>query len=354
MPMEKLSPIAAALVAENPKAVVSNYRGAAMVERFGDPADEFRAMLSGCAVFDMGWRTRIKVTGEDRVRWLNGMVTNTATLGGGDGNYSLVLSPQGRIQADLEVFQTADGPLLLETDEAQRETLLKWLDHYIIMDDVALEDLRESKTAICVAGVTAAAAIGGGDVAPMKMVATKITGCDVTVVRKEPSAVPTFEVWCNASDALTIWRELIADGAAPAGWRAMEMLRIASGVPLFGRDITDKTLAQETGQTRALNFTKGCYIGQEIVERVRSRGAVHRMLSTFRLASLPETLPAPITADDKQIGTLTSAADLPLAGGAFIAGLGIARLDALESGANLAVEGVAMERANLPFVRAEP
>ncbi|HZC44485.1 MAG TPA: hypothetical protein VE195_09940, partial [Acidobacteriaceae bacterium] len=117
------------------------YRGAESVSGFSNSTDELAALLNSVGVYDLGWRRLIRCTGEDRVRWLNGMVTNfVGNLSENTGCYAFVLNAQGRIQGDLDIFRRADS-VWLQTDAAQVDTLIAFLDHYIIMDDVTLESL---------------------------------------------------------------------------------------------------------------------------------------------------------------------------------------------------------------------
>src|SRR5208337_573680 len=119
---------------------------------FGDPRAEFQALLSGCGLYDLSWRAKIAVTGGDRVRWLNGMVTNNVRdLAPGHGVYAFLLNAQGRIQADLYVFQRGDS-LLVDTERGQREKVLQLFDHYIIADDVEIADISEKLTALGLTG----------------------------------------------------------------------------------------------------------------------------------------------------------------------------------------------------------
>src|SRR5207253_1910917 len=130
------------------------------------------------------------------------------------------------------------------------------------------------------------------------------------------------ELWIAPSDAAATWQALVAAGAEPAGVEALELDRIARGEPRYGQDIRERELPQETGQQRALHFQKGCYIGQEIVERIRSRGAVHRQFSGFVFR---DSLPAPgakIEAAGKEVGEITSTAALPGNNGGRRVGLG--------------------------------
>src|SRR5579872_7480479 len=123
---------------------MGSYNGAEGVAAFTDPGSELRALVSGCGVFDLGWRARVMVTGKDRVRWLNGMVTNTIKdLPPNRGNYSFVLNPQGRILGDMYIYNLGES-LLLDTDRSQLETVINTLKRFIIMDQVELADPGES------------------------------------------------------------------------------------------------------------------------------------------------------------------------------------------------------------------
>src|SRR5437868_9719333 len=117
-------------------AQLGEYGSVETATSFGDVAREFRELTLGCAVYDLGWRAKIVVTGEDRVRWLNGMVTNNIKdLPLNQGNYSFILNPQGRILGDLYTYNRGDS-LLIDTERSQLKNLLKLFEHYIIMDDV--------------------------------------------------------------------------------------------------------------------------------------------------------------------------------------------------------------------------
>src|SRR5215471_10703092 len=132
----------------------AEYHGATTAARFAAPDAEFRSLLEGCGVFDLGWRARARVEGRDRVRWLNGMVSNNIRdLGVGRGVYVFVLNPQGRIQGDLYAFNAGEC-IYLETDTAQAR-LFEALKRYIIMDQVTLNEISD-QTAIGVQGPQAA------------------------------------------------------------------------------------------------------------------------------------------------------------------------------------------------------
>jgi folate-binding protein YgfZ len=225
------------------------------------------------------------------------------------------LNPQGHILADLYAYNRGES-ITVDTDRSQVDKILATFDHYIIMDDVEVKNLGDQRTAIGIAGprsreVLAAAGIQVPETSPLELVEPTCAcdcGCiSCTAVRGDDPTLEQYELWLSPADVKTTWDALVQHGATPVGTEALELQRIFSGVPLYGIDIRERDLPQETEQARALNFNKGCYVGQEIVERIRSRGAVHRKFSGF----LSEHTIVPgtkIVVNDKETGEITSAA----------------------------------------------
>ena len=297
---------------------------------FGDVRAEFQSLLSGCGLYDLGWRAKIAVTGSDRVRWLNGMISNNVRdLATGHGVYAFLLNAQGRIQADLYAFNRGES-LLVDTEQSQREKILQLFDHYIIADDVEVADVSEKLTALGLTGpesrtVLQKAGIPAPELAHLQFADIKCREIDITVLRSGEEAKESWQVWIAPEHVAKLRDALIEAGAKPTGTAALNLFRISRGIPQFGVDIRDRDLPQETGQMRALSFTKGCYLGQEIVERIRSRGAVHRQFAAFEVEG---PLPEPgtkIQATEKEVGEITSSAILPLPGGDRAVALGYLR-----------------------------
>ena len=335
------------------------YRGAETAAAYSDPRSEFAALLSGCAIYDLGWRAKISLAGKDRIRWLNGMITNNIRdLASGHGLYAFLLNPQGRILGDMYAYNRGET-LLLDTDQSQAAKLAELLKRYIIMDKVELANVSEQLTAIGITGPQSPELLRHAgfelpELAPLQLADTVWQGIALTLVRGVPTgpAAPqaeSYEIWLAPENANSVWQALIAARATPVGSEALELYRIAAGIPRYGQDIRERDLPQETEQIRALHFTKGCYIGQEIVERIRSRGNVHRKFTGFVIDG---PLPSPGTKlqlDGKDIGEVTSVASLPTASGDRVVALGYIRREAAIPGKVLqAGEGRAMV-AELPF-----
>jgi folate-binding protein YgfZ len=331
---------------------VAEYRGAATAARFSTPLAEFESLLAGCGVYDLGFRAKISLTGGDRVRWLNGMVTNNIRdLAASHGVYAFLLNPQGHILGDLYAYNRGDS-ITVDTDLSQTEKVLATFDHYIIMDDVEVANLSEQITALGVAGpksrdVLASVGLEIPDMRPMQLHLAHWRGLDCTLVRGDIRD-DAYEVWLAPENVRQLWDALIAAGAAPVGSEALELCRISAGVPRYGMDIRERDLPQETDQARALNFNKGCYIGQEIVERIRSRGAVHRTFAGFSWDGGEPVAPgAKVFSGEKEVGEITSA--LSLGRDQPGLALGYIRREARLPGKEVLIGATKAQVAELPF-----
>jgi folate-binding protein YgfZ len=312
------------------------YRGALTPKRLDEAETETAALVSRAAVHDLGWLRRVAVRGEDRFRWLSGMVTNTVNeLGENAGAWNLVLNAQGRIQGDLHVWRDGDN-LELEIAADQYDRLLAHMERFIIMDDVELVPLGE-ETALGLAGPLAAdllvrlglPALAEPPAESMSCARVHWNGHELRIARGYGVLAPHYELWVRAAQIPALWSALVEAGAIPVGAATLEAVRIAEGIPAYGIDIAERDLPQETSQMRALHFSKGCYLGQEIVERIRSRGSVHRHLRQLELSGPVPAAGAELRLDGGAIaGQITSAEELPLANGNRIFALGMMRGEA--------------------------
>jgi folate-binding protein YgfZ len=358
-----------ALLAPRIALTLANYRGVQTPCNLDTPQNEMEALLHGAALHDLGWKRRVAVRGEDRFRWLSGMVTNTVNdLFPNSGAWNLVLNAQGHIQGDLTVWRgveelspqrrkpggdgkiaphpanpqggtpfAGEGSIELEMEICQYEKLIVHLERFIIMDDVELVTLGAeppgqagSETCIGLTGPLADQVLNRVGLPQLSLAMQSAhvewNGIDLLIQRYWGTVVPHYQFWLPVANLQKLWSCLRTGGAMPTGFESFDRLRIAEGVPLYGVDMAERDLPQETAQNRALHFNKGCYQGQEIVERIHSRGHVNRHLRSLEL-----TGPAPAAgtvlqqASGEETGVLTSAAQLPLASGARTFGLAMIR-----------------------------
>ncbi len=315
---------------------------------------QLSSLLSGAAISHLdavGW---VQVSGGDRVRWLNGMVTNNVQqLADGAGNYNFFLNAQGRIQGDGYIFAQADS-LLIETQASQIATLIPYLDHYIIMDDVELKDITGTRSGMTIIGPQSTAVLSqlGLDISelkPLQLREISWNGRKVSVIHTYSPLVPRYEVWADEATMDGLFQALQTAGTILATSQDLESLRVFEGTPRYGTDIRDRDLPQETSQARALHFSKGCYLGQEIVERIRSRGNVHRAFHAFRLEGELPAAGAVLEAAGKPVGELTTVAAIPFDNRSVQLALGYIRREALERGGPISYPGGTATSITPPF-----
>jgi folate-binding protein YgfZ len=306
--------------------------------------NELQHILQGAATAPLTDRAFLRITGPDATRWLNGMATNNIKdLAPGEGNYNFFLNAQGRIQGDAIIYRepaaTSESPsYLFVTQAAQAEKLLPVLDRFIIMDDVELTPAATDETSLLLLGPQAPAALqalGLPALEPLRYALADTSAGPVTALTPTPTSIPLLELRAPAAIAATLHKRLAESGLPQVSAEALEQFRILTGTPRYGTDIrnteTAKDLPQETNQHHALHFAKGCYLGQEIVERIRSRGQVHRLFTKLELTGdLPTNLPAPLESNGKPAGEITSAALVPLPDGDKLLALGYVRREALD------------------------
>ena len=312
---------------------------------------ELHSLLSGCAAYKLD-RILLTFSGKDRTRWLNGMVSNNIRdLSEGHGVYAFVLNPQGQIQGDLYAFHRGES-LVVEIDRAQAN-LVPQLRRYIIMDKVEVEELGDRVAVLGIAGPAAEQVLSSlGIIAPaaaLGLSETTWNGVALTVVRGDNPCVPDFQFWLASDQALQFWNALLQARAQEIHDPALETFRVLCGIPKVGADIRERTLPQETAQDRALNFNKGCYIGQEIVERIRARGSVHRVLTGLVIDGPLPPPGSPVRVDGKDIGLITSTATVPARDGDRAIALGLVRKERLSGGVIFEVAGSEGTPVPLPF-----
>jgi len=238
----------------------------------------YDALRNGAAWLDLSTRGKIKLLGEDRARLLHAMTTNhIQQLTPGTGCYAFFLTVQGRILADVNVLCRPDH-FLLDLERETREKVYQHLDHYIIADDVTLEDVTGSTATIAVEGPKSAEVLHTAGAPTPEVDYSSAEWGTRLVARLNSTGSPGFFVFAPEGEKAELIAELEAAGAVAGDAEAFNVVRIEHGKARYGDDLSERFLAQEANQPHALHFSKGCYLGQEIVERVRSRGQLHRVL----------------------------------------------------------------------------
>ena len=314
-------------------------------------ARELRAVRESAGLFRLPGRGVLEVTGSDRVRWLDGMISaDVKSLANGCGAHGLLLTRQGRIVADLHVLARAEG-FWLELERAALASVRERLAGYVIADDVSLAE-RPELTRLALEGPAAASclAAAGADVHALARHAWReadLAGARVTLAAYALSGLPGFQLFVPAAAAEAAAGALLAAGARAASSDTLECLRVAAGVPWLGRELDESVLPAEARLDDAISTTKGCYTGQEVVTRMRSRGRVGHLLVGLRFDG--EALPArgaEIEGAAGRIGQVTSSVLSPEAGAI---GLGFVRAEDATPGASVRVAGMAAHIAALPL-----
>ncbi len=323
--------------------------GAQVVETFGELEAEYAAIRKGCLLLDLPQRAIIEVTGDDRHAFLNRMLTQELKdLRPFQSHPSFWLNRKGRIDADLRVTELPDRTLL-SVDILAAPRTVETLDAFVIADDVTLTDLTDRVHTLALHGPKAPALLAavstpldGPPIADLAQgQATLITIADHTVRidRVDQTAEPGFDLHLGVDAVPAVYRTLLERGLADTpdhaepfrlrqgGWHAFNIARIEAGTPYYNIDFGPDSLPAETGVQRdRVSFTKGCYLGQEVVARLDALGKPKKQLVALRIDGASDdhqpTTGAPIFAqadDAKPIGAVTSSTRSPMLSDAIIA-----------------------------------
>lgn len=297
-----------------------------VVADYGDWLAEHAALRESAGVLDLSFRSRICITGTDRARWLNGQVTNNVKDSRvGQGCYAALVNAKGKLQSDLNIYCLADE-LLLDFEPGLTASVSQRLEKYIIADDVQLMDVAPHYGLLSVQGPKSDAVVQGLGLfneiptQPMHFTSIKDATLGELYLMNQPRMgtngfdlfVPTPALGAVMDKLIAAAREL---GGRACGWTALETARVEAGIPRFGVDMDESNLAPEAGiESRAISYTKGCYIGQEVIARIRTYGQVAKSLRSLRLADDLKTLPSKgdrLFHDGKEVGFVTSAVKSP-------------------------------------------
>lgn len=289
--------------------------GWAMPASYGEELAEHRTVREGGAgLIDLSARGLTEVSGTEAVMFLNGLITNDVkTLE--DGAWMLAAFPnaQGRLVAFARVLRRGDA-YLFDTEAATREAVFKTLERFTLAGDFKVSDLADKTAQLSVQGTQAAEVIAatlseeGAQVERGRISAVQWNGQRVDVIRATHTGEDGFDIFVSAEQAPFLWDALVTNGARPVGFDALETLRIEAGLPRHGADMDESNVVTETGLDEAVSYTKGCYIGQEIIARIHWRGHVAKRLAGLVFEDEGEVRRGALvrSADDKEIGRITS------------------------------------------------
>lgn len=292
--------------------------GAEVVADYGDATAERSALRNTVGVLDLSCRSRLCLVGADRVKFLHGQVTNDVQrLRIGEGCYAALVNAKGKMHSDLNLYRLADE-LLLDFEMGYTTAVTQRLEKYIITDDVQVLDAAPHYGLFSILGPRAAEAITQLGL-PWELPAKPLgfsahqdaTLGQLYLMRRASSG---FDLFIPTASLGAVFDKLVAAakslGGRACGWHALETARIEAGLPRFGQDMDETNLPPEAGiESRAISYSKGCYIGQEVIARIRTYGQVAKTLRLLRLSADLTPLPArgdPLVADGKEVGHLTS------------------------------------------------
>jgi len=338
-------------------ATLGDYQGTLVPSRFTDPVAEHRAVREASGLFDFSFRGKFAIKGRDHAKFLHRIVSNDIKrLAPGEGTYATLLNPQGHILVDLRLY-CAEDRFFADTAADLRDKALNGLKRYVISDQVEFEIL--DLFALAFEGPRSRALLEKTlhihlpEMEAFDHFALNYAGFPLRVVRAGSTGEEGYEVWTGAKGMLAVWGAACGQaptyGTLPCGTQALETLRIEAGIPQYGRELGEDTIPNEAGLWNALSFSKGCYVGQEIVERTRSRGHVNwKLMGLIADTEVPPPPGDKLVQDGKEIGEVTSSCVSPTLGKSIA--LAFLRREVAELGTKLeSSSGTAAVVVALPF-----
>jgi folate-binding protein YgfZ len=320
-------------------AVFGEVNGQEVVLHYGDWLAEYAALREGAGILDLSFRSRLCVVGADAQRFLNGQVTNNVRdLQIGEGCYAALVSAKGKLHSDLNIYRL-ENEMLLDFEPGLSESVTQRLEKFVIAEDAQVIDAATSYGLLSVQGPKSTEVVGV--LSPQFSVPTKA----MSVTKLEDAAFGEIyvaarshglDLFVLAAAMKDVAVRLLTGGARLCGWQALETVRVEAGVPRFGADMDETNLAPEALDTRAISYAKGCYIGQEVIARIRTYGQVAKSLRGLRVGGEGQEAPAKRTKlffGEKEVGSITSAVWSPTL--RAVIALGYVRREANQIGTEL-------------------
>jgi folate-binding protein YgfZ len=295
-------------------------KGQEAVSDYGDSSREYKALRESAALMDLSFRGRLCLVGADAQKFLNGQVTNNLKdLKVGQGCYAALVSAKGKMQSDLNV-RRLENEWLLDFEPGLSAAIKERLEKFVVAEDVQIIDVAPLYGLLRVAGPEAAkiasAVVKEIPALPLEIKKAQSESFGEYYIAFQPGPPePAFDFFAPVESIGRLAQALVDSGCALCGWQALETARIESTAPRFGADIDESNLPPEAGlETRAISYSKGCYIGQEVIARIRTYGQVAKTLRGLKFDSTAAKLPvkgAKLFHGDKEVGYVTSATASP-------------------------------------------
>jgi aminomethyltransferase len=303
-------------------AILADYDGWSLPRHFGDPREEYLFVRRAAGLLDFSNRAVLEFTGADRLPYLQGLISNDLRVASpGEGIYAAFLSQQGKVLGDCRVL-TTDESFIVDVWEPLKPKILDHLQRYLVADEVEIADLTDRCAILAIQGPKSELLLEKflpKDQQPKKVLdhsIAEIGGVEIRICRYSHTGEDGFDLIIPLAAVESMAHQLTESASTySARWigaEAYEMLRIEAGIPRYGVDITDDNLILETGLAQAVSFNKGCYLGQEVVERIRSRGHVNKALTGLVIhGENPPPAGSKLLSAEKEIGTITSSVYSP-------------------------------------------
>jgi len=310
--------------------------------------NEYWAIQKSAGLADLSHLGLLEVTGRDRVSFLNALLpSDLSKMDAGTGVHSAFLNTKARVLADLYVYAREED-LLIDTGDSPAARVREELDRFVITEDVKIKDVTPELVHLTLQGPNSAEILRselGISFPDKRELDHKMIGPTI-IVERDRTHQGGYDLIIPQDEAEAVWQNFLLKGVTPVGMDALEILRLEAGIPRYGVDVDDNTIILEAGFKDTISFSKGCYLGQEVVARATHIGRVNKNLVQFQADS--EHVPSPksrLSSEGKEAGYVTSAAFSP--GLKSVIGLGYAQRDFAKQGTKLTVES---ENGQLPTV----
>ena len=309
---------------------------------YGDVLAEYTAACEGVVVHDASYFGRLRATGEDVLDLINRLSTNeVVSLQPGQGAPTVLTTDRGRI-LDLITVLNLDDHILVGTSPETRDRVIEWIDKYTIADDATFEDVTNDTAMLSLSGPGGESLLSEYAVEAVKSLDAygstnaTIAGVETVAIRKGLAGLAGFDLVMAAGDAESVWGELTAAGAVPMGMEAYDVLRVEGGAPVYDRELGESFNPLETGLWGSISFTKGCYIGQEVIARLDTYQKVQKHLVRLSFSSgVAVEAGASLATAGREVGHVTSVVKLPTTG--ELVGMGYVRREAAEVGTQIGI-----------------